>query len=83
MWDHRWGRLRANLDVAKKKHARVPGGPVKLVCAVLLDEVYELIFSLWIKDTNGGSSGAKRDETYLDFGMVWGNAISNEPVWCP
>jgi hypothetical protein len=24
-----------------------------------------------------------RGETYLDFRMVWGNAISNKPVWCP
>lgn len=24
-----------------------------------------------------------RGRTDLDFRMVWGNAISNEPVWCP
>ena len=41
--------------------------------------VYELS-SLKRKDMDGGSV---RGRTYLDFRMVWGNAISNEPVWCP
>ena len=35
MWD-RWGRLRPNQDVAKKAYARVSGGLVKFVRAILL-----------------------------------------------
>ena len=47
VWDCRcWGRLRPNFDVAKKADARVPGSPVKLVCAVLLRKLYKSSFSL-------------------------------------
>ena len=62
MWDHAWGRLGPNLDVAKKTDARVSGGLVELVCAVLLNDVCELTFFFSLEkmcERGGRSSGTK------------------------
>ena len=78
MWD-RWGRLRPNQDVAKKAYARVSGGLIKLVRAVLPTKVKTIdCLSLEKKYEQKIRGGA-----YLDFRMVWGNAISNKPMWRP
>jgi hypothetical protein len=62
------------LNVAKEAQARVGRGLVKLVRAVL-----------WAKESNferktEWERGRKR---YLDFGVVWRDAISNKTMWCP